>query len=65
MKNYLYAIILAINPFAVCLFCAYLLGSFMSVSWNTELWTFEMRCFMVCTGLVYGVALSIKLRSYD
>jgi len=65
MKNYLCSMFLAINPFAVSLFCFYLVGSFLGVSWNPADWTEGYRITMIMFGLCFGCALYVKLSHYD
>lgn len=61
MKEYFTTIGLTLIPFAVAMFCCYLIGSFISLSFSPELWTFEMRALMSVAGAVFGLALYMKL----
>ena len=61
MKYYFATIGLTLIPFAVSMFCCYLIGSFISLSFSPELWTMEMRMFMSLVGVVFGVGLYAKV----
>jgi len=49
-------------PFVVTLFMSYLIGSFISASWNPELWNVDMRVYMSIFGLCFGYAVYTKLK---
>ena len=61
MKRYFQTIVLCIIPFAVTLFIAYLLGSFVSVALNPSEWTMDARILTVEFGLAFGGALYYRL----
>ena len=61
MKEYFATIGVTLIPFAVSMFCCYLIGSFISLSFSPELWTMEMRMFMSLVGVVFGVGLYAKV----
>jgi hypothetical protein len=58
---YLKVIALTCFPFMVTEFIAYLIGSFVSVSFNPELWTLDLRTLMPWLGMLFGIALYMKL----
>ena len=61
MKRYFKTMLCALMPFALGLVFCYLLGSFIEVAFNTELWTREMRLSTVAGGMGLGVALYFRL----
>ena len=61
MKEYFATIGVTLIPFAVTMFCCYLIGSFISVSFNPALWTMEMRILMALVGVMFGGALCVKV----
>ena len=61
MKMYFKTAFCALMPFAIGLGFCYLLGSFIEVAFNTELWTREMRLSTVGGGIGLGVALYFRL----
>lgn len=61
MKLYFETIFKACVPFTVTLFFAYLIGSFLNVSWNPVEWTMDMRILMSEFGVCFGIAMYIKL----
>lgn len=61
MKLYFKTIFTTAVPFIVTMFFAYLIGSFLNVSWNPVDWTMEMRMLMSIFGMVFGIMLWIKL----
>ena len=61
MKLYFKTIFAAVVPFVVTMFCAYLVGSFIDVSWSPEMWTLELRMFMSMAGVAFGFMLYAKL----
>lgn len=62
MKQYFTTIFVTVVPFTITLFFAYLIGSFLSISWNPIDWTMDMRILMTEFGVVFGGALYIRLR---
>lgn len=62
MQLYLKTIFATITPFFVTLAMAYLIGSFLNVSFNPVDWTVDMRIVMATFGWVFGVALYVKLK---
>jgi len=48
-------------PFVVTEFIAYLIGSFINVSFNPEMWTLDLRILMPWAGMLFGIALYMKL----
>ena len=63
MKEYFATIGVTLIPFAVTMFCCYLIGSFISLSFSPELWTMEMRMFMSLVGVAFGGALYARVES--
>ena len=49
-------------PVLAGLLLAYMIGSFIGVSFNPALWTENLRTFMVIFGLWAGVTIWIRLR---
>lgn len=62
MKMYFKAIAVTIVPFVVAMFMFYLIGSFLSVSFDPADWTLEMRSLMAIFGGVFGGAMYLKLQ---
>lgn len=62
MKRYFKTIFATATPFAITLFFAYLIGSFLNVSWNAADWSGDMRILMSEFGMAFGGALYMKLR---
>jgi hypothetical protein len=62
MKLYFKSIAVTIVPFVVSLFMFYLIGSFLSVSFDPAEWTLEMRSLMAIFGGVFGGAMYLKLQ---
>ena len=62
MKMYFKAIALTITPFVVSMCLFYLIGSFLSVSFDPAEWTLEMRSLMAIFGGVFGGAMYLKLQ---
>lgn len=58
---YMKAILLTCIPFVITLFVSYLVGSFISVSLNPENWTMDLRTLMPWFGMLFGLALYMKL----
>ena len=48
-------------PFVMTMFMSYLIGSFISASWNPELWTLDARVYMSILGACFGYAVYLKL----
>jgi Sec-independent protein secretion pathway component TatC len=48
-------------PFVVTFFAMYLVGSFVSVSWDIAAWTWELRVLMATFGITFGFALWMRL----
>lgn len=62
MMLYFKTIFMTITPFFVTLAMAYLIGSFLNVSFDPVDWTVDMRIVMATFGWVFGVALYVKLK---
>ena len=62
MKLYFKSIAVTIVPFVVSMFMFYLIGSFLSVSFDPAEWTLEMRSLMAIFGGVFGGAMYLKLQ---
>ena len=63
MTRFFKTIFFTVAPFAVTLFIAYLIGSFISIAWNPAEWEMDMRILMSEFGVAFGGALYMKLRS--
>ena len=63
MKDYFATIGLTLIPFAVSMLCCYLIGSFISLSFDPTLWTEHMRMLMSLIGMVFGCALYAKVEN--
>lgn len=61
MKLYFKTIFTTAVPFIVTMFFAYLIGSFLNVSWNPVDWTMDMRILMSIFGMGFGIMLWLKL----
>ena len=61
MKLYFKTIFTTAVPFVVTMFFAYLIGSFLNVSFNPVDWTMDMRILMSIFGMVFGIMLWLKL----
>lgn len=61
MKLYFKTIFTTAVPFIVTMFFAYLIGSFLNVSFNPVDWTMDMRILMSIFGMVFGIMLWLKL----
>ena len=61
MKRYFNTLFLTLVPFALGFAVCYLIGSFVSVSFDPMLWTLETRSIMSLFGFVWGLALYAKL----
>jgi uncharacterized protein YneF (UPF0154 family) len=56
-------IALILLPFAVTLVFFYLIGSFISVSFNPAEWTMECRILTTAIGFIFGFMVAYKLES--
>jgi uncharacterized protein YneF (UPF0154 family) len=56
-------IALTLLPFAVTLAFFYLIGSFISVSFNPAEWTMECRILTTAIGFIFGFMVTYKLES--
>lgn len=61
MDRYFKIIFAVTTPFVVTFFASYLVGSFISVSWDPAGWTLELREYMAVMGVCFGYALHMKL----
>lgn len=61
MTRYLKTLFVTLVPFVLGFFTCYLVGSFVSVSFDPTLWTFESRCMTAVIGYLWGAALYLKL----
>ena len=61
MKRYFKTIFVNVMPFMLMLAAAYLVGSFVNVSWNPVEWDRDARIVTSIWGLGFGVALHMKL----
>ena len=61
MKRYFKTIFVNVIPFMLMLAAAYLVGSFVNVSWNPIEWDRDARIVTSIWGLGFGVALHMKL----
>lgn len=61
MKQVFNEIVFVLTPFAVTCAFMYLIGAFVSVSWNTADWTEYCRIVCAIWGIVFGFALWVKL----
>ena len=61
MKLYFKTIFATAVPFVLALAGAYLVGSFINVSWNPEAWDHDARMVTSLWGLTFGFALYMKL----
>jgi len=59
--KYLREIGFIVTPFFVVSAMMYLMGSFLSASWNPESWTRADRAFCLITAWVFGAMLLIRL----
>jgi hypothetical protein len=48
---------LTLIPFVTVFFCSYLIGSFISVSFNPANWTMDLRMYMSVCGACMGIAV--------
>ena len=61
MTRYLKTLFFTLVPFALGLFTAYLVGSFVCVSFDPNMWDFNDRMTTAGGGLMWGLALYMKL----
>ena len=61
MTRYFKTIFTTLMPFMLGLLGAYLVGSFINVALNPELWTVDSRVFMSIAGMVFGLMLYARL----
>ncbi len=63
MTKYFKTIFAVAVPFIVAFLGCYLVGSFISVSWDPSGWTLDLRQFMAIAGTCFGYALHLKLNN--
>lgn len=61
MIRYFNTLIFTLIPFALGLACAYLIGSFVCVSFDPMFWDYTDRLVTVTGGALWGGALYMKL----
>lgn len=61
MRRYLNRCAFVLFPFAISYAVAYLIGAFVSASWNLAEWTESWRMVDALIGNVYGYALYVRL----
>ena len=61
MKRYFKTIFVNVIPFMFMMAAAYLVGSFVNISWNPIEWDRDARIVTSIWGLGFGVALHMKL----
>ena len=61
MQRYFNTLFFTLVPFVLGFFVCYLIGSFVSVSFDPMLWTVEARGMTALGGLAWGCALYCKL----
>ena len=61
MIRYFKTIFAVAVPFVLAMCGAYLIGSFVNVALNPELWTVDSRVFMSIAGMVFGLMLYARL----
>jgi len=59
--KHLKEIAFVITPYIVVSALVYLMGAFLSASWNPELWERTDRAFCIVTAWVFGSMLLIRL----
>jgi hypothetical protein len=62
MTRYFKTIFVNVTPFIIMLAAAYLVGSFLNVSWNPVDWEPEARIVMAFWGVGFGFALYMRLQ---
>lgn len=50
----------ALLPYAIVSVVMYLIGAFVSISWDISQWTFECRVMLVVVNVVFGTALLMR-----
>lgn len=63
MKRYFNTIFFNLVPFALGFFVCYLIGSFVSVSFDPVMWTAEARATTAVFGCIWGLAIWMKLEA--
>lgn len=61
MKRYINTLCATLVPFVVGYFICYLIGSFVSVSFDPMLWTPDARALTALGGFTWGCGLYCKL----
>lgn len=61
MLRYFKTIFINTAPYAITLCAAYLIGSFINISWNPVEWEREARVVTSIWGIAFGGALHTKL----
>ena len=61
MKAILKEIVFVLTPFAVSCFFLYLIGSFISVSFNPADWTMDCRIICAVWAVTFGGGFLVKL----
>jgi nitrate reductase gamma subunit len=61
MLRYFKTIFINIVPYAITLCAAYLIGSFVNISWNPVDWERDARLVTSIWGITFGGALHTKL----
>ena len=61
MNLYFKTLFTTLMPFVIGFFTCYLVGSFVSVSFDPVMWTIEARSFTALCGFVWGGGLYCKL----
>jgi hypothetical protein len=61
MIKYFKTIFINATPFVITVLAAYLLGSFINISWNPVDWEREARLITSIWGIAFGFALHTKL----
>jgi hypothetical protein len=63
MNQRLCELLMVSLPYVGTCFVMYLLGAFVSVSWNPVNWTSDARIVCAFWGMVFGFAVSLKLEA--
>lgn len=61
MTRYFKTIFVNVTPFMLMMAAAYLVGSFINVSWDPTDWEREARIVVASWGLCFGIALHTRL----
>lgn len=61
MVRYFKTLFITIVPFVLAFFLCYLIGSFVEVAFDTALWDKDTRMTTVAGGILWGIALYVKL----